>query len=745
MVELENIGQKIGWNKLLRYGVRYFGVPVLLVLIIETLNHKSLVGGVQYMLERPLLFLFNTLIIMLTISMALFFKREIFVFTVISAVWLIFGIVNFIILQIRVTPFSAVDITLLESAISVSGHYLNPLNIAMIGLAAALVIVLMVALYKKAPKHTHVTQKKMVFSGILVALITVAIFFLKSQSHSVQALNTSYTNISEAYENYGFVYCFTNSIIDTGIEKPEDYSEERVKQVLGDLPEQTAAPKEKPNIIFIQLESFFDVNTIEGLTLSADPVPNFHELQKRYSFGLLTVPTVGAGTVNTEFEVLTGLSQKDFGTSEYPYKTILRSTTSESVCYDLKKLGYSTHCVHNNEGTFYGRNKVFANLGFDTFTSMEYMNGLEDNPNGWKKDRVLVGEILDTLDSTKGPDFTLGITVQSHGKYAGFEVGENAPVIVKTAPEGMEESYAYYVNQLYEVDQMIGDLVKALERRKEKTVLVLYGDHLPSLDIQKEQLKDSNLYQTQYVVWDNMGLDRKIEENYTSYQLYPEILKRLHISEGNITRYHQGYSWRTKTYHENLKLLAYDMLYGENYAYEGEKPFEPVELQMGTGPVVLTDVEKNDRGYLLKGSGFTPYAHVLFQGRELASEYVSTEAIQILEELVFEEEDSKEEDDTGEEAAASPAPTESGTKAKSADGTGKGSRTDSQSGAKAGNEKSVEKSEASPEPTEKPTREEEWKAREEIPNAFLVQIQSDGGTVLSVSEVLRWEDTALAE
>lgn len=719
MVELENIGQKIGWNKLFRYGVRYFGTPVLLVLVIETLNHKSLVGGVQYMLERPLLFLFNTLIIMLTISMALFFKREIFVFTMISAVWLIFGIVNFIILQIRVTPFSAVDITLLESAISVSGHYLNPLNIAMISLAAVLVLVLMVALYKKAPKHTHVTQKKIIFSSILVALITVAIVFLKSQSHSVQALNTSYTNISEAYENYGFVYCFTNSIIDTGIEKPENYSEERVKQVLEDLPEETEAPVDKPNIIFIQLESFFDVNTIEGLTLSTDPIPNFHGLQKRYSFGLLTVPTVGAGTVNTEFEVLTGLSQKDFGTSEYPYKTILRSTTSESVCYDLKKLGYSTHCVHNHEGTFYGRNKVFANLGFDTFTSMEYMHGLEDNPNGWKKDRVLIGEILDTLDSTKGPDFTLGITVQSHGKYAGFEVGENAPVKVKAAPEGMEESYTYYVNQLYEVDQMIGDLVKALERRKEKTVLVLYGDHLPSLDIKKEQLKDSNLYQTQYVVWDNMGLDRKIEENYTSYQLYPEILKRLHISEGNITRYHQGYSWRTRTYHENLKLLAYDMLYGENYAYQGEKPFVPVELQMGTEPVVLTDVVKNDRGYLLKGTGFTPYAHVLFQGRELASEYVSTEAVQILEELVFEE-------DSAEDAEA---------EAENKEGT-----RQEVEGAR-----NTEEPEGSPVPTEKPTREEEWEAREEIPNAFLVQIQSDGGTVLSVSEVLKWENTSLME
>lgn len=422
------VGKK-EWGKLLSYALRYIGAPVILELVIESLNRKSVTGCIQYMLERPLLFIFNTLIIMLTVSIALFFKREIFVFTTISVVWLIFGIVNFVILQFRVTPFSAVDITLLESAISVSGHYLNPLNIAMIFLAAVLVVVSIICLYRKAPKHTHTTQKKIIVSGIAVSLIAFAIFFLRYQSNSVQALATNYTNISEAYENYGFVYCFTNSILDTGIGKPEDYSEERVDKIISSLPEAKEVTDKKPNIIFIQLESFFDVDELKKLKLSKDAIPNFHKLQKKYSNGLLTVPTVGAGTVNTEFEVLTGMSQRDFGTSEYPYKTVLRNTTAESICYDLKKLGYQTHCVHNNEGTFYGRNKVFVNLGFDTFTSMEFMNGLEDNPNGWKKDRILTGEIIETLDSTKGPDFTLGITVQSHGKYQGFEV-ENALIQV---------------------------------------------------------------------------------------------------------------------------------------------------------------------------------------------------------------------------------------------------------------------------------------------------------------------------
>ena len=682
------VGKK-EWGELLSYALRYIGVPVILELVIESLNRKSVTGCIQYMLERPLLFIFNTLIIMLTVSIALFFKREIFVFTTISVVWLIFGIVNFVILQFRVTPFSAVDITLLESAISVSGHYLNPLNIAMIFLAAVLVVVSIICLYRKAPKHTHTTQKKIIVSGIAVSLIAFAIFFLRYQSNSVQALATNYTNISEAYENYGFVYCFTNSILDTGIGKPEDYSEERVDKIISSLPEAKEVTDKKPNIIFIQLESFFDVDELKKLKLSKDAIPNFHKLQKKYSNGLLTVPTVGAGTVNTEFEVLTGMSQRDFGTSEYPYKTVLRNTTAESICYDLKKLGYQTHCVHNNEGTFYGRNKVFVNLGFDTFTSMEFMNGLEDNPNGWKKDRILTGEIIETLDSTKGPDFTLGITVQSHGKYQGFEV-ENALIQVLKAPdEDLKEAYQYYVNQLYEVDQMIGDLVKALEKRKEDTILVLYGDHLPSLDMEKEDLHDSNLYQTQYVIWDNMGLSRK-EKNIASYQLYPEVLGRVGIHEGNITRFHQEAEWKTKSYHEDLKVLEYDMLYGEKYAFKGLEPYQPTELLMGTEPVKVDDVVKNEQGYLMAGSNFTPYSHVLFDGEELSVHWIDSGHIQILDEIDYDGEEEEAEET------------------------------------------------ASPEPTEEGQEEE----KEDIPDAFLVQVQSDGGTVLAESEVLLWKETS---
>lgn len=662
----------------------YVFLPVILDIIIESLNRKSVFSAFSYMIDKPFLFVFNVLIIMLTLSLSMYFKREIFVLTLLSVVWLLFGVVNFVILHFRVTPFSAVDFTLISSAISVSGHYLTAFNVVMIFFAIAILVVSMICLFKKTPCfQKNATKKAYMLSTLVIFTLAAGIIVMHRSSTSVQALAENYTNISEAYENYGFVYCFANSIIDTGIRKPEDYSGESMAQIKASLKDnEKNEPEVKPDIVMIQLESFFDICDVKKVSFSRDPLPNFHRLQKEYSNGQLTVPTVGAGTVNTEFEVLTGMSQHDFGVSEYPYKTVLKSKSSESICNDLAQIGYTSHAVHNNTATFYGRNKVFSNLGFDTFTSVEYMNNITLNPNGWAKDDVMVDEILKTLeDDQKKPDFTFGITVQSHGKYNDVKPDSKDPVKVYNAPDGKEASYQYYVNEINEVDRMIGDLVNALDKRKKPTVLVLYGDHLPSLDLSDEDLSDGSLYETQYIIWNNYGMKEK-DQDLKAYELYPEVLEQLGIHEGVITRYHQQADRSSDTYKENLKALEYDLLYGENYIYDGEAPFQATDLQMGTKPLKLADIYQKDGEYFVRGDNFTPYCKVYFDGKELESRWVDEHHLKL--------KDIPERSDR-----------------------------------KVDQEKSYEP--------------------DEIPNSFVVEVQNGDGVKLSYSNTLRWKNTALAE
>lgn len=662
----------------------YVFLPVILDIVIESLNRKSVFSAFSYVVDKPFLFMFNVLIIMLTLSVAMYFKREIFVLTLMSIVWLLFGVINFVILHFRVTPFSAVDFTLISSAISVSGHYLTAFNVVMIFFAIAILVISLICLFKRTPCfQKNTTKKAYMLSTLVILTLAAGIVVMHKSSTSVQALAENYTNISEAYENYGFVYCFANSIIDTGIKKPENYSEESMAQIKDSIKDTgTDEPEVKPDIVMIQLESFFDICDVKGVSFSRDPLPNFHRLQKEYSNGQLTVPTVGAGTVNTEFEVLTGMSQHDFGVGEYPYKTVLKSKTSESICNDLAQIGYSSHAVHNNTATFYGRNKVFSNLGFDSFTSVEYMNNITLNPNGWAKDDVMVDEILKTLDDNKNKsDFTFGITVQSHGKYNDVKTDSKDPVKVYNAPEGKEESYEYYVNEINEVDQMIGKLVYALGKREKPTVLVLYGDHLPSLELSNEDLEDGSLYETQYIIWNNYGLKEK-DQDLKAYELYPEVLDQLGIHTGVITQYHQQADRSSDTYQTDLKALEYDLLYGENYIYDGEVPFTASNLQMGTNPLKIADVYQKDGEYIVRGDNFTPYCRVYFDGKELESQWIDEHHLKLKD--VPERSDRKQD-----------------------------------------KQKSYEP--------------------DEIPNSFVVEVQNGDGVKLSYSNNLRWKNTSLGK
>ncbi len=412
-------------------------------------------------------------------------------------------------------------------------------------------------------------------------------------------------------------------------------AEENVTPIPGEPSGYGEERSETPNIIFLQLESFFDPTTILGSSFTSDPLPNFHRLMEEYTSGNLSVPSVGAGTANTEFEVITGMNLDFFGPGEYPYKTILKETTCESVGYVLKPLGYSTHAIHNNDGTFYERHKVFPNLGFDTFTSIEYMNHVERTPLDWAKDSVLVGEIAKALESTEGPDLIYTISVQGHGSYpAGPVLAE--PVIDLTLPEEYsEEAYyqlLYYTNQIHEMDVFVAELIALLESTGEDTLLVMYGDHLPSLKLTSEQLSGGNLFHTPYVVWSNFELAAE-NQDLEAYQLYSYVLNRIGIRGGIISGFHQT-QMGSGLYLEELEILEYDMLYGDQNAYQGENPYQPTPMQMGIDPIVIGSIQafadsdlpdKNGKSYtvFLTGSGFTPYSVVRADGEEAPTMFVS--------------------------------------------------------------------------------------------------------------------------
>ena len=161
----------------------------------------------------------------------------------------------------------------------------------------------------------------------------------------------------------------------------------------------------------------------------------------------------------------------------------------------MKELGYATHAIHNNEANFYGRKSIFPNLGFDSFTSEEYMpREDEQNALGWVKDGILTEEIVKCLDATEEKDYVYTISVQGHGDYPTEPILEDPEITVSGSPtEEQNYKWEYYVNEIREMDNFIKDLVETLSEYPEDVVLVLYGDHLPTMDLKVEDVENRYL------------------------------------------------------------------------------------------------------------------------------------------------------------------------------------------------------------------------------------------------------------
>ena len=598
---------------------------------IEAISRHSVFEAWDYMTETPVVFLYNAFMIFVTFSVVYLFRRRVFARIIVSVLWLILGVANGYMLLKRVTPFNAQDLKAATEGLSLINNYFNGFELIVLIVGAVAVVIWVVSMWRRGGQYTGKMHRFLALGAICVWGAVYS--FVANAAVENRVVSTYFGNIAFAYEDYGLPYCFMASLFNTGINEPNDYSEETIARISkdGEITRNASDEPEEdlPNILFVQLESYFDVEEAEFFTTSKDACPNLHEMYDKYSSGYFKVPSVGAGTANTEFEVLTGMNLRYFGPGEYPYKTILKENTCESAATALEALGYGTHALHNNGGNFYSRARVFNNIGFDSFTSKEFMNILQLTENGWSKDDILIDHIVDAMDSTQQQDFVFTISVQGHGDYPEEKVIENPEITVEgIEDEALKNKWEYYVNQVYEMDKFAGDLVDAVEKRGEPTVVVFYGDHLPTMGLKAEDLKGRYLYNTNYVIWDNIGLEKE-DRNIPSYQIMADVFDRLGIHSGTVFNYHQERR-QTKNYLADLELLQYDILYGDQYVYDGNPPITEGHMVMGVRDVSLTDIVPHlDGGYTLYGENFTAYTRVYVNGEEQEKKFLNNTRIDL--------------------------------------------------------------------------------------------------------------------
>ncbi|TAN02938.1 MAG: alkaline phosphatase family protein [Rhodanobacteraceae bacterium] len=290
---------------------------------------------------------------------------------------------------------------------------------------------------------------------------------------------------------------------------------------------------QKPDIVVVLSESFFDPTIMNGYPPGTDLTPNLHRLEQHGTSGWLHVPTFGGGTIRTEFEVLTGLSLRYFPEVQFPYLQIHRKKIPGIVRL-LAGDGYTTLAVHGNNPGFWNRTAAFKELGFDKFISIADFPKRDAVDDGkYMSDKSFTDELLRQLPDSGPPRFVLGISIEAHGPYdasSGIDTQVRDAIPV---PSGVTDPQAKlelqnYIYHMQHADQQLGRLVDTLAQRKRRTLVLFFGDHLPALVPAYLQagFRNGQGFLTQtvpYILIDTAHMDHASRQNAAAWEL-PGIL-----------------------------------------------------------------------------------------------------------------------------------------------------------------------------------------------------------------------------
>lgn len=623
---------------------------LILVFLVECFSRGNINASFNFFRHFFKIFLYNSLIVGFTLSPCFLFKKRVFAFSLASLTWIILGIANNLVIKFRETPLTFSDLGMIQNALELSNQYLSKSSIILIILLFIVVISILSFLFFKCKKY-----KIKYIRNITSLLIFFALFkILLNYGLDNDIISKNFWDITGGYNQYGFSYSFYNSAVNNGMSKPNGYSKNTIAGIKNELDiltaknsnnktltssaiiEDNSSNKEvnsdtsiiKPNIIIVQLESFINPNWITNIKLNKNPVSNFEALSYDFTSGLLSVPSFGGGTANTEFEVITGMSTEFFSTGEFLFNTIASKKSIPSLAYSLKNLGYSANALHNHEGKFYTRDKVYKNLGFDSFTPIECMSPPERTPVGWPKDNVLINEICNIITSTDNPDLIFGVSVQGHGGYPNDYVEDKEIYITNDYSKDNKNSLEYYINQIYEMDQFVGNLIDAVNALDEPTIIAFYGDHFPAVGLATSDVSINTLKSTPYVIWDNMNL-KEDDKDIKTYNLTSLILDKLSFPDTTLSLLHNSnLNQETKT--EYLNQLEYDMLYGKNYTDDYEKLVPSSEYKIGFKNVKVNNVETyDDNNILIKGENFNNYSNVYVDGKYVDKTFIDSNTLAI--------------------------------------------------------------------------------------------------------------------
>lgn len=484
-----------------------------------------------------------------------------------------FAVATRFVMIFRGTPFVPLDILSTATGINVAQNYVFELHAYWVAATVVAALLMTLGMQLHEPR---VQTRKFAIAYRLVPLVLALV--LVNSGYSANNINAHSYSINhwepeKSYEKYGQGMAFALGLRDVYPEKPEGYKASKTDDIIEETLEKTGVDPEgdeainmltlkpdyeasgkQPNIIMVMNESLADLQSLGDFSTNLDVLPFINSMKENTIKGYLEVPTFGGGTATTEYEVLTGNAQRFLPLGAVAYSAVIHDN-SPSLAWDLRQQGYTTEAFHPYYRNGWSRESAYNYLGFEKYTSLENyfsediikMDAAErmaavektdpEDGNVYIRDYMsdhydfkLLTQQFEARDKSK-PYFMFNVTIQNHGGY--YESVENFyQEVFATDLVGYYTGLDRYLSLVHYSDQAFEELITYFEKVEEPTIVVMFGDHLPSVEEgfykeilgkEKSEYDDMDyfkLYRTPFVVWANYDIPEKnlgtISANYLS-------------------------------------------------------------------------------------------------------------------------------------------------------------------------------------------------------------------------------------
>ena len=317
-------------------------------------------------------------------------------------------------------------------------------------------------------------------------------------------------------------------------------------------------------------ESFWDPKLLPQTQFSENPTANFEEISKRENArpGYMYQTAFGGGTVRTEFEVLTGLTSDLLPAGTVPWQFVHKDIPT--FVQDYQDIGYRTVFLHTYLPTFYSREKTYPQLGFDELYFQDELTAISDV--SWQASGNYISDdsfvlYIEHLLQNESPSFLFGISMENHQPYESKYENPKIKVYNESFSSDTKISVENYATGVYMEDLALKKLADFIDKRERPTVLIYFGDHLPSLGADKaaytesgfigEKMSDDDwkkLMRTPYLIYSNFKMADIKKEEISSYNLINYANELIGFPKTPLMQFLSDYYNEIPYYNDRLKI-----------------------------------------------------------------------------------------------------------------------------------------------------------------------------------------------